>query len=275
LHIRPENLAENIILVGDPGRVDTISSYFDRIEFKGQNREIKTHTGVIGNVRLTVLSTGMGADNIDIVLNELDALVNIDFKSRRIKDKLKSLKIIRLGTSGGLQKDLPLNAFVASEFALGLDGVVHFYNYPFNEIENSMRVAFTKFTNWHYNLPAPYCIEPRGNLISMFKDDLIYKGITVTAPGFYGPQGRQLRLSLAVPGLNEHLRNFEYRGKKILNYEMETSALYGLGNLLGHQTLTMCVAIANRYRKEYNQNHHIAIKKLIELLLEKLTSGSY
>ncbi|MCB0804276.1 MAG: nucleoside phosphorylase [Bacteroidales bacterium] len=273
LHIAPENVADTVILVGDPGRVETISSYFDKVEFKAQNREIKTHTGVLNKVRLTVMSTGMGADNIDIVLNELDALANINFETRTVKEKFRSLRLIRLGTSGGLQPDIPLNAFIVSEYALGLDGVLHFYDYPFSEDEMSLSEAFARFAGWHKNLSLPYAIKPKGDLINKFGDDLFFKGITLTAPGFYGPQGRQLRLPLTLPGLNDKLRHFDFKGKRILNYEMETSALYGLGNMLGHQTLTVCVAIANRNRKEYNQNYKEAIHSLIAILLEKLTAS--
>ena len=273
LNVRPENIADTIILVGDPGRVDKISSYFDKIEFTGQNREIKTHTGSLNNKKLTVMSTGMGADNIDIVLNELDALVNIDFKTRTIRPELKSLNLLRLGTSGGLQPDLPINAVVASEFALGLDGVLPFYLYDFNETEKAIREAFISFSKWKNNLPTPYIVEPRGGLIDLFEGAEIYRGITMTAPGFYGPQGRKLRLPLTMPGLNDKLPEFSYKDLKILNYEMETSALYGLSNLLGHRALTLCVAIANRNRKEYNQNYNEAIKKLIELALQKLTEN--
>ena len=273
LRIHPENVADTVILVGDPARVDVVSSYFDRIEFRKQNREIKTHTGVIGNKRLTVMSTGMGADNVDIVMNELDALVNIDFTTRTIKEDLKSLSIIRLGTSGGLQPDLPLNAIVASEYALGLDGVVQFYDYGFSDKEKQIRDTFRNFTGWKANLPAPYVIEPKGRLIDLFENEKLYKGITVTAPGFYGPQGRQLRLPLAMPGLNSKLQAFSFENIRILNYEMETSALYGLGNLMGHRTLTLCVAIANRNRREYNQNYQEAIKNLIEKLLDKIVKN--
>ena len=275
LNVRPENIADTIILVGDPGRVDKVSAYFDRIEFTSQNREIKTHTGTLNNKRLTVMSTGMGADNIDIVLNELDALVNIDFKTRTVKEKVTSLNLIRLGTSGGLQPDLPLNAFVATDYALGIDGVLQYYKYSYNAIEEGIKKAFIQFSNWNSHLPTPYVIESRGNLIELFKDNNIYRGITITAPGFYGPQGRKLRLPLTIPDFNDKLKDFKYNDLRILNYEMETSALYGLANLLGHQSLTLCVAIANRNRKEYNQNYNEAIHKLIELLLEKLTGKNY
>jgi len=274
LNVRPENIADTIILVGDPGRVDKISSHFDKVEFTGQNREIKTHTGTLNGKRLTVMSTGMGADNIDIVLNELDALVNIDFETRTIRKELKSLNLIRLGTSGGLQPDLPINAVVASEFALGLDGVLPFYLYDFNETEKAIQKAFVSFSKWKNHLPTPYIVAPRGGLIDLFEGENIYKGITMTAPGFYGPQGRKLRLPLTMTGLNDTLQDFRFNDFKIMNYEMETSALYGLSNLLGHRALTLCVAIANRKRKEYNQNYNEAIIKLIEFVLQKLTGSS-
>ena len=271
LNIKPEHLADTVILVGDPQRVEIISAYFDKIEFKGQNREICTHTGYLNNKRLTVMSTGMGTDNIDIVLNELDALVNIDLNSRTIKPQHISLNIIRLGTSGAIQPDIPLNAFVLSEYGLGLDGLLGFYGSKDNVIDMELSNAFIEYSKFSPDLPKPYIVKASEKLISEIGDKLIH-GITATAPGFYGPQGRVLRLSLSDPEMIKKLQDFKYRGNRIVNFEMETSALYGLGKLLGHNTLTVCVAIANREKHDYNKDYKKAIKKLIELLLEKLVS---
>ncbi len=270
LKIKPENLADHVILVGDPKRVGTISDFFDTTEFEGQNREICTHTGTYKGKRITAMSTGMGTDNIDIVINELDALVNINLKTRTINPQHKSLNLFRLGTSGAVQSDLPLNAFVVSEFGLGFDGMLYYYSFDEGITCAEMKDEFIKHTNWNPNLPNPYIIPASPSLLKMFSEDDIYKGITVTAPGFYGPQGRELRIPLAHPDMNKNLESFNYKNHRILNYEMETSALYGLGNILGHQTLTICVAIANRRKKAYNQNYQVAIKELIELLLDKI-----
>jgi len=269
LNLKPEHLAETIILVGDPQRVEVISNYFDKIEFKGENREIHTHTGFLNNKRLTVMSTGMGTDNIDIVLNELDALVNIDLESRKTKEKHTELNIIRLGTSGALQADIPLNAFILSEYGLGIDGLINFYADNNKFVQKQMTEAFIEFTKWPEELSKPYIVKSSEKLSKIMGNDFIH-GITATAPGFYGPQGRTLRLPLNFPGLNKKIQEFAFGNQKIVNFEMETSALYGLGKLLGHNTLTVCVAIANRYRNEYNQNYKQAINKLIELLLEKI-----
>lgn len=274
LNLLPENLAPNVILVGDPNRVPVISDFFDSIEFKGQNREMVTHTGWYKNKRITALSTGMGTDNIDIVLNELDALVNIDLKTRTINTKHLSLNLVRLGTSGAIQADLPLNTFVMSEYGCGFDGMLYYYDFDPAINCDKIKDAFIMHTNWNTRLPNPYFIKASEKLMNLFNDKEVHKGITVTAPGFYGPQGRELRIPLAYPKMNEMLESFEYNGKKILNYEMETSALYGLGKILGHEALTVCVAIANRHKKVYNQNYHIAVNELIEIVLNKITSLS-
>jgi uridine phosphorylase len=264
LKIRPDNLAEKVILVGDPGRVSMIS-----IEFKSQNREIVTHTGSYAGKRITVLSTGMGTDNIDIVLNELDALVNIDLKTRTINPQKKSLKIIRIGTSGGLQPDLPVNSFVVSNYGLGFDGLIHYYAKNSSVIDAGLTNSFIQYFDWKGPLPKPYCVQANSELLELFKGKNFYNGITATASGFYGPQGRILRLGLAFPDFNRKLRDFAYLNYKILNFEMETSALYALGKMLGHKTLTVCVAIANRENKVYAGNYKDAMKDLIEILLSK------
>jgi len=269
LKIKPEHLADTIILVGDPNRVEIISSFFDSIEYKGNNREIYTHTGSYNNKRLTVMSTGMGTDNIDIVMNELDALVNIDLRSRKLKEKQKVLNIIRLGTSGAIQKEIPLNSFIISEFGLGLDGLLNFYDTQNDVVNDQLTNNFIEFLQWPKELPKPYAVSASKSLLKKLENGMI-KGITATAPGFYGPQGRSLRLELAHPDLINKLEEFRFDNLKISNFEMETSALYGLGKLLGHNTVTVCVAIANRKRHEYNQNYKKAINDLIKHLLERI-----
>jgi uridine phosphorylase len=271
LSLKPENLAETIILVGDPKRVEIISGYFNKIEYKGFNREIHTHTGVLNNKRITVMSTGMGTDNIDIVLNEINALVNIDLENRVIKDHHTELNIIRLGTSGAIQPDIPLNSYILSEFGLGMDGMLTFYR-DYNTVnEASMVKEFIDHTGWKKEFPYPYIVKASEKLVEKLGKGLI-KGITATAPGFYGPQGRELVLPATDPELNKKFKSFRYFSHRIVNFEMETSALYGLGKLLGHNTLTVCCAIANRDIKEYNQNYKKAIIGMIEMMLERITA---
>ncbi|MCD4697562.1 MAG: nucleoside phosphorylase [Bacteroidales bacterium] len=272
LNLHPENIAGTIILVGDPQRVEKISKLFDHVEFMGQNREICTHTGFYKNRRLSVVSTGMGTDNIDIVVNELDALVNIDLNTRTIKPGHTSLNLIRLGTSGAIQPDLPLNAFILSEYGFGLDGLLHFYNVDEGIVETGLTKQVLEYFSWDYNVAKPYIIAADNGLLNLFDDKNIYRGITVTAPGFYGPQGRQLRIPLASPEFNKQLKEFRWQNKRILNYEMETSALYALSKILGHKALTVCLAIANRERREINQNYHSAIDDLIRLVLDKIVT---
>ncbi len=271
LNIRAEHLADDIIVVGDPQRVEIISSYFDRIEFKIHNREFVTHTGYLNGKRLTVLATGIGTDNIDIVLNELDAVVNIDLNTRQVKSEHKSLNIIRLGTSGALQKSIPVDSFVFSTYGLGLDGLLNFYQNKEQVIETELTQAFIDYSLWNKDLSRPYIVSASKSLEDLISSGM-YKGITATAPGFYGPQGRVLRLPLAHPNLNQSLENFSFNNHVITNFEMETSALYGLGKMLGHQTATVCAIIANRYSRTYSKNHKETVVKLIELLLERLSS---
>ncbi|MEE4259268.1 MAG: nucleoside phosphorylase [Bacteroidales bacterium] len=270
LKVSPENIADHIILVGDPHRVEMIAAFFDSVEFKGQNREIVTCTGLYKGKRITAMSTGMGTDNIDIVLNELDALVNIDLKTRTIKENKKSLKIFRLGTSGGLQPELPLNSVIVSNYGLGFDGLIHYYQNCHSVIEEKLTHTFIKYFNWKEPLPKPYGISASDELIDLFKNEKVFNGITATAPGFYGPQGRQLRLDLAYPDFNNKLKHFAFDNYKILNFEMETSALYALGKMLGHQTLTLCVAIANRDHKGFSKGYKEAMQDLIALVLSKI-----
>jgi len=272
LHLRPEQLADHIILVGDPGRVELISRLFSNIEFHVQNREFVSITGSYNGKRITVLSTGIGTDNIDIVLNELDALANINFETREINTKHRKLNLIRIGTSGGLQDYLPVNSFVVSHKAIGFDGLLNFYAQR-NEVSDlDFEAAFKKHTGWNKQLTSPYVVNCSNDLFSKIHNKDTFSGVTISAPGFYGPQGRILRLPLADPGLNEKIESFSYSGQKITNFEMECSAIYGLSKLLGHEALTVCLIIANRISKEANSSYHESIEKLINLVLNRLTS---
>lgn len=271
LHLKPEQISDNIILVGDPERVDTIASFFNKIDFSIQNREFKTITGLFNGKRLTVISTGIGTDNIDIVLNELDALANIDLKTRTIKEEHKSLNIVRIGTSGGLQPDLPVNSFVVSQKSIGFDGMLNFYANREVHCDLKFEYEFKTFTNWDKSLPTFYVVDASDKLLSKFDDEIFKKGVTISAPGFYGPQGRVLRLPLAVPELNKQIEEFRYNQYKITNFEMESSAIYGLSKMLGHEALTICLIIANRVVLTANENYRDEMKKLITLVLERLT----
>ncbi len=271
LQLLPENVAENIIIVGDPGRVETVSKHFDTIDFKVQNREFVTHSGTYNGKQIMVLSSGIGTDNIDILLNELDAAVNIDLKTRTIKQKHTSLNIVRIGTSGALQADIPVDSYVVSVYGLGFDGLLNYYLDMPKVNDNELSEAFIKQTNWNKNLPYPYSIKGSEKLINKIGFDF-KKGVTATAPGFYGPQGRKLRLTPWVEDFNQQLTDFEFKGNRITNFEMETSALYGLGALLGHQTCTVCAIIANRVIKQYSKNYHLAVEELIQLVIKRLTN---
>lgn len=270
LKIHPADLADHIILVGDPARVHQISGLFDSMVFQGQNREFVIHTGFFQGKKITAMSTGMGTDNIDIVLNELDALVNIDLEKRMIKKKLKSLKLFRLGTSGSVQSDLPMNAVVVSAFGIGFDGMLYFYDFMKDHGTLPIRQSFLDHMQWGVPLPNPYVAAADSKLLKLLDGPGVYQGITATAPGFYGPQGRSLRLPLAFPEINEKLQTFRYNKLKILNYEMETSALYGLSRMLGHQAITVCLSIANRQNKVVSQDYHPAMEKLIHWLLARI-----
>lgn len=269
LHIRPEMLAGNIIVVGDQGRVETISAHFDTIEHKVSNREFVTHTGTFKGKRFTVLSTGIGTDNIDIVLNELDALVNIDLEKRTIKEKKTNLRIVRIGTSGALQGDIPVDTYVASSHGMGLDGLLNYYaGLDLCDVPGIAN-AFMAHAGWTKGMPYPYVVKGSESLLNAIAHDQT-KGITATAPGFYGPQGRQLRLAPALPDLNEKLGSFEFEGHRVTNFEMETSALYGLGNLLGHECATICAIIANRVARTYSKDYRKTVNELIRLVLERM-----
>jgi uridine phosphorylase len=270
LDLLPENIADTIILVGDQGRVGKISRHFDSLEYSGQKREFLTHTGHVGKKRLTVLSTGIGTDNIDIVVNELDALVNIDLHSRTVKSEKKSLNLIRLGTSGSLQEDLPVDSYLLSTHGIGFDGVMNYYQAVTEVEDKELTDAFMEQTGWKPEFPRPYIVEGSNTLLNLLKEGT-YQGMTATANGFYGPQGRQLRLKPTVPDLNERLNQFEFDGHRVTNFEMETSALFGLGKALGHECATVCAIIANRFKKKYSENHDRTIDELIMFLLERLT----
>ena len=271
LRLHREQLADTVILVGDPGRVLAFSKHFDVLEYSGSNREITTHTGRIGKHRITVLSTGMGTDNIDIVVNELDALVNIDFATREVRPQKTRLKLIRIGTTGSLQPDIPVNSFIRSDYSIGIDTLLNFYTTEGCCFEPDMAEAFRTQCGWPASLGTPYAVKATESLARHFEKDTV-GGVTLTAPGFYGPQGRQLRLPLAVPDMNERIGRFNYNGLRITNFEMETSALYGLASLLGHEALTICLAIANRPLGQFNDNYKPRMDELIRLVLEKIVS---
>jgi len=271
LHLKPENIADHIILVGDQARVNTISGFFENIEFETQNREFKTVTGWFNDEKITVISTGIGTDNIDIVMNELDALVNIDLESRKIKNEKKSLNIIRIGTSGGLQEELPVNSFLVSEKSIGFDGLLAFYADREKVCDLPFEKAFRQFTGWNDSLPTPYVVNASKYLKNKFQVPDFQTGVTISAPGFYGPQGRILRLELAMPDLNQKIEKFRFNGSIITNFEMESSAIYGLSKMLGHQALTVCLIIANRVTKEANQNYRETMQIMIKKVLDQLT----
>ncbi|MCX6247429.1 MAG: nucleoside phosphorylase [Bacteroidetes bacterium] len=269
LSLLPHQLADTVLIVGDPDRVGVISDQFDSVEYRINNREFITHTGILKGKRITVLSTGIGTDNIDIVMNELDALANIDLSSRQEKKDHRTLNVIRVGTSGAIQADIPVGSFALSAYGLGFDNLIHFYETGASTLDTEMADAFMKHTGWKANLSHPYFVKGSDELIRKFEPGSV-KGITVTAPGFYGPQGRVLRLGLADPGLNEKIRSFRFHGERIINFEMETSALYGLGSLLGHRVVTICALIANRATNETCSDHKAVIRKLVHNVLEKI-----
>lgn len=272
LDLRPEEMASNVITVGDPGRVEKISKHFDKVEVKREHREFVTHTGTIGGKRISVMSTGIGPDNIDIVLNEIDALVNIDFETRTINPELKQLNIIRIGTSGSLQADIPIDSFVAGTHGLGLDNLMNFYKWEHNDEEKELIQAFVTQTQLHSQF-NPYIAGASMNLLKHFTDGY-HHGITVTCPGFYGPQGRILRLPISNPHLIDRLSDFSYGENRISNFEMESSAIYGLGRALGHNCLALNAIIANRVNKNFSKDANSLVEKLIvkslEIMVDKL-----
>lgn len=270
LHILPEQLADNIILVGDPGRVKMISDFFDSIESQTENREFVSATGLFRSKRITVLSTGIGTDNIDIVVNELDALANIDLKTRSVKDNPRSLNIIRIGTSGGLQGDIPVDAFLASRKAIGFDGLLNFYERRNEVADLPFEKAFKAHVQWNTLLPSPYVVESDIELYDRIVDKDFTSGVTISAPGFYGPQGRELRLKIVDKFINDKIETFRFNNQRITNYEMECSAIYGLSKLLGHKALTVCIVIANRVSKKANENYKPVMAKLVQIILERI-----
>jgi len=272
LNLKPEHIAHDIIFVGDQDRVSKITKHFDSIEFSIQKREFKTETGIYKGKRLTVMSTGIGPDNIDIVMNELDALVNIDLVTKKPKEKLTSLNIIRIGTSGSLQADIPVDSFVLSKFGLGLDNMLR--SYKIDEINNiEIKEAFIKHTHWDLRKGKPYVVECSEKLEKLMESDQMHKGITATAGGFYGPQGRVLRLNIQDEQLNSKMDSFNFNGNRITNFEMETSAIYGLSALLGHHALSLNAIIANRANGTFSDDPYKAVDELIEYTLGKLAEN--
>lgn len=272
LDLKSDEIGGTVITVGDPDRVKEVSKHFDSIEVKRQHREFISHTGYVNKKRITVLSSGIGPDNIDIVLNELDALANIDFTTRRIKDKLTSLNIVRIGTSGSLQEDIPVDSFVASTHGLGVDNLLNFYRHEQNEEEKQLLQSFVTHTQMHGQMSYPYVSSAAGSLIKHFGREF-HHGITVTCPGFYGPQGRVLRLGIQNPNLINRLTDFRFGQHRITNFEMETSAIYGLGKLLGHNCLAVNAIVANRVRQDFSKDGKAAVEKLIIKFIEIFSSN--
>ena len=270
LHMRPEQLADNVILVGDPGRVDMVAEFLTDIEFRNASREFVSTTGRYKGKRFTVLSTGIGCDNIDIVMNELDALANIDFTTREIKPEKRSLNILRIGTCGAIQKDIPLGSFVFSHVSVGCDGLLNWYADRDLIAMPGIEEAFKEHVHWAKHLPDPYFVMASEKLIDKFADCTV-KGMTISASGFYGPQGRILRMPLAMPDMLDDFESFEYEGRRITNFEMEGSAVAGIARHLGHNAGTVCCVIANRHIGSSNPDYKPQVRKLVELCLQKLS----
>ncbi|MBR1713127.1 MAG: nucleoside phosphorylase [Alloprevotella sp.] len=272
LHLRPEQLADNVILVGDPGRVPLVASFFDTQECDVSNREFRTITGTCGGKRVSCVSTGIGCDNIDIVLNELDACANIDFHTRQEKETLRSLSIVRIGTCGGLQPYTPEGSFIASAKSIGFDGLLNFYAGRDAACDTAFEAAFVRHMGWTGNvcIPHPYVIDADPDLLSRIAADDMVRGVTVACGGFYGPQGRELRIPLADPAQNAKIMAFEHEGMRITNFEMESSAVAGLARLLGHRALTCCMVIANRVAGKASPNYKNDIRTLIRTVLQRL-----
>ncbi|HUM66892.1 MAG TPA: nucleoside phosphorylase, partial [Chitinophagaceae bacterium] len=273
LDLRPEEIAGTIITVGDPDRVKEVSKYFDTVEVNRHHREFISHTGMVGKKRLTVLSSGIGPDNIDIVINELDALANIDLETRQIKPSLTALNIIRLGTSGSLQADIPVDSFVSSTHGLGIDNLLNFYRLEQNDEEQQLLQSFVTHTQMHGQMGYPYISSAAASLLKHFVGNF-HHGITVTCPGFYGPQGRILRLGIRNPNLVNSLTDFRFGQHRITNFEMETSAIYGLGKLLGHNCLALNAIVANRVQQEFSKDGKAAVERLIVKFMEIFSESS-
>ncbi len=270
LHLKPEQLADNIILVGDPNRVKIVASFFDKIEHEVSNREFKTITGYFQNKRISVVSTGIGTDNIDIVMNELDALANIDLQTRTEKKDKKELTIVRIGTSGGMQPDIPLGSFLIAEKSIGFDGVLNFYEGRNNICDLEFEKEIKKQLDWNQLFCSPYVVNSNKELLDRIAKKDMIKGVTISANGFYAPQGRELRIGLAEPTMNDKIEKFEYKNYKLTNYEMESSAIAGFAQLMGHKATTICCIIANRRVETANTDYTPYIKKLIRKVLERI-----
>lgn len=271
LHLRPEHLADTVILVGDPGRVKLVASFFDEVECTISNREFVTTTGTYKGKRFSALSTGIGTDNIDIVVNELDALVNIDLETRTPKAEHKSLNLIRIGTSGALQGNIPVDSFLLSNKSIGFDGMLNFYADRDDVSDLDFEKSFKEFVNWDTKLASPYVVPASEKLIDQLDGDDMIQGVTISANGFYGPQGRVLRLQTLDPDLNDKIEKFDFKGEKITNYEMESSAIFGLSKMLGHNAAAVCAIIANRITKDASKDYKPTVKRLINTVLDRLS----
>ncbi len=270
LHIRPEQLADKIILVGDPGRVNLVASHFDTREYEVESREFRTITGMYKGKHITVLSTGIGCDNIDIVVNELDALANIDFQTRHEKAELRSLEMVRIGTCGGLQPNTPIGTYIISAKSIGFDGLLNFYAGRNDVCDLEFEKAFKAHMKWNPLLCAPYVIDANSELTKRIGGEDMIRGVTIACGGFFGPQGRELRLPLADPIQNQKIEDFVYQGWRITNFEMESSALAGLSRLMGHRATTCCMVVANRFAKEANTDYKGSIDGLIKKVLDRI-----
>ena len=275
IHLKPEELADNVIMVGDPSRVDMIGEYLSDIEFRHASREFVSITGKRNGKRITVLSHGIGPDNIDIVMTELDALANVDFQTREVKPEHKALNILRIGTSGALHADIPLGSYVLSHISVGFDGVMNWYANREKVTIPEVEAAFKKHMNWDPDLPSPYFVKASPKIINLFKDVTV-KGVTISAPGFYGPQGRVVRLPIAMPNMLEDIESFRFstdgQDYRITNFEMESSPLAGFAAHLGHNASTVCCIIANRYLQSSNPDYKPAIRKLVELAVDRMST---
>jgi uridine phosphorylase len=269
LHLKPEQLADKVVMMGDPERVPVVAGYFDTIEFDLQSREFRTITGKYKGKRITALSHGIGCDNIDIVMTELDALANIDLQTREVKKDFRQLTLVRIGTSGGLQPVCPIGSYVVSEISMGMDGLIFFYDKGEDLSDKELSIRFMEHTRWNSSLATPYFVSSDKELADRIGFDML-KGITISASGFYGPQGRYVRLELSQPDMNKRIESFKHEGLQILNYEMESAALAGLASLMGHKALTACIVIAGRYSGGMNTNYKGSFDELIQKVLDRI-----
>jgi uridine phosphorylase len=269
IHLKPDELADSVVMMGDPERVPVVAAHFDSVEFDRQSREFRSITGIYKGKRITAMSHGIGCDNIDIVMTELDALANIDFSTRRIKPDFRRLTLVRIGTCGGLQPFCPIGSYVVSEISMGMDGLLYFYDGSESVIDKRLAAEFVGHTDWNPVAAIPYFVRADESLVEQIGHDML-KGITISANGFYGPQGRFVRLPLAQPNLNELIESFEYKGLKIANYEMEGAALAGLSRLMGHRAMTACLVIAGRYAGDMNTDYKGSFDCLIEKVLDRI-----